>query len=167
MAHQSMQEYLLTLTGYHAWAFGVLFEKLDATSDLEYRDDAGLFFRSLHGTLNHLLVAEQVWFARLAKTTIPSLTLDQTIESDRTTLQRAISDHSANWANSVRQADNEDLHDAVTYTNLSGNTFSDPPTQLIAHVVNHASHHRGQMSAVLSRLGHPTPEMDMIFFLRQ
>jgi len=53
-----MREYFLTLARYNVWATRRLFEHIDALSDTAYRRDAGLFFKSVHGTCNHLLLAE-------------------------------------------------------------------------------------------------------------
>ena len=61
-----MKPELLTLADYHAWAFAVLYDALLPLSDEQYRADCGLFFRSIHRTLNHLLVADHVWFGRFA-----------------------------------------------------------------------------------------------------
>jgi len=54
-----MKTYFATLARYNAWATRKLFEHIGALPEADYRRDAGLFFKSVHGTLNHLLVAEQ------------------------------------------------------------------------------------------------------------
>ena len=53
----------------------------------DYRRDVGLFFKSIHGTLNHLLVGEHLlWFRRFAEGVSPRLALDDEAETDRTRL---------------------------------------------------------------------------------
>jgi len=60
--------YFLTLARYNVWATRRLLDALAAVDDAAYRRDIGLFFRSIHGTLNHLLVAEhRLWFRRFAE----------------------------------------------------------------------------------------------------
>jgi uncharacterized damage-inducible protein DinB len=63
-----MKTYFATLARYNVWATRKLFEHVDALSDDEYRRDVGLFFKSVHGTLNHLLVGEHLlWYPRFAE----------------------------------------------------------------------------------------------------
>jgi uncharacterized damage-inducible protein DinB len=52
------------LAAYNAWANRRLYDAVGALSDAQYREDTGLFFGSLHGTLNHLLVADRIWMRR-------------------------------------------------------------------------------------------------------
>jgi uncharacterized damage-inducible protein DinB len=67
-AGAAMRAYLLSLAGYHAWATAALWEQIEGLGDADYRRDAGLFFKSVHGTCNHLLVAEsRVWRPRFAE----------------------------------------------------------------------------------------------------
>ena len=62
------RSYFLSLARYHVWATGRLCEKVDLMPEDDYRRDAGLFFKSVHGTLNHLVVAEhRVWYPRFAE----------------------------------------------------------------------------------------------------
>ena len=53
-----MKDHFAMLARYNGWATRKLYEHVDALSDADYRRDAGLFFKSVHGTLNHLLVGE-------------------------------------------------------------------------------------------------------------
>ena len=54
------------LARYNVWATARLLDAVAPVGEDQYRRDVGLFFKSIHGTLNHLLVAEQLWFARFA-----------------------------------------------------------------------------------------------------
>ena len=60
-----LRTYFTHLARYHAWATQRLFESIDALPESDYRRPCGLSFTSVHGTLNHLLVAEEAaWFPR-------------------------------------------------------------------------------------------------------
>ncbi len=79
------------LARYNAWATHKLYEHVDALSGDEYRRDAGLFFGSVHGTLNHLLVGEhELWFRRFAEGFSPTLKLDAEVEPDRARLRERL-----------------------------------------------------------------------------
>ena len=76
---------LQTQARYNVWATRRLYEHVDALPEADYRRDVGLFFKSVHGTLNHLLVAEHgVWWPRFAqglspKGTMPSMTANNSL----------------------------------------------------------------------------------------
>src|ERR1041385_119093 len=59
-----MQQHWIMLGRYNAWANGRLYDAAAALSDGDYRKDCGAFFKSMHGTLNHLLVTDWVWMHR-------------------------------------------------------------------------------------------------------
>ena len=64
----SLPNYFASLGRYHVWATNkLLASNLKNLSDADWRRDCGLFFRSVHGTLNHLLVADELWYARFAE----------------------------------------------------------------------------------------------------
>ena len=85
---RAMRDYFLTLARYNVWATRRLFEHIDALGDTDYRRDAGLFFKSVHGTCNHLLLAEhRVWFPRFAEGVSNSVALNAEVETDRVALR--------------------------------------------------------------------------------
>ena len=59
------------------------------------------------------------------------------------------------------------LHDVLSYRTLKGDPFSNPLWQLLRHVVNHSTYHRGQVTTMLRQLGAATVSMDMIVFYRE
>ena len=63
-----MKPYFDLLAAYNAWANERIYEAASRLSDDEYRADRGVFFKSLHGTLNHLLVADRIWLRRFTGT---------------------------------------------------------------------------------------------------
>ena len=81
-------QHFVLLARYNLWATRRLFEHVDALPVADYRRDAGLFFKSIHGTLNHLLVAEHaLWRRRFTEGVSPRLALDAELESDRARLR--------------------------------------------------------------------------------
>ncbi|MCB1749816.1 MAG: DinB family protein [Gammaproteobacteria bacterium] len=154
------------MAGYHAWAFERLYAALVPLDDAAYRDDCGLFFRSIHGTLNHLLLADRVWFARFQGERYEVAGLDSELEGDRVLLEHALADQAPRWAAWIAAADDATLAATLDYTNLAGTVFSNPLAAVLLHVFNHATHHRGQISAALTTRGLAAPELDLIAYLR-
>ena len=59
-----MKAYFVMFSRYNAWANERLYEAAAALPDVDFRADRGAFFKSMHGTLNHLLVTDRIWMQR-------------------------------------------------------------------------------------------------------
>ncbi|MEQ8663368.1 MAG: DinB family protein [Gammaproteobacteria bacterium] len=161
-----MKTHLTMLAAYHVWAYQALYEALLPLADDAYRADDGLFFRSAHGTLNHLLLVEQVWFGRCLGKPFEVGGLDTELEPDRARLEQALYRAARRWHDWLDACDESALAAPLAYTNLAGTAFSNAPVEVLTHVFNHATHHRGQVSSILTRHGLAAPVMDLIYFLR-
>ena len=161
-----MKNHLRTLADYHVWAFEMLYGALVSMRGEQYEADAGLFFRSVHGTLNHLLLADRVWFGRFTGEPYKVSRLDAELESDRAELEQAIYRQASVWATWIEQQGEDQLAGELVYHNLKGTEFRNPVTPTLLHVFNHGTHHRGQISAAVSGFGYEVPEMDLIWYLR-
>ena len=155
------------LARYHVWATHRLLDAVSRVSAEDYQRDVGLFFKSIHGTLNHLLVAEHMlWYPRFAKGTSPVLALDAEIEPHRERLAQALNGGSVNWSHLIANLPAERFDSQLDYQTSQGEPMSLPFAATLAHVFNHATHHRGQITAALTALDQPCPELDMVFFLQ-
>lgn len=156
---------LRLMAAYHPWAYRRLFEQVDRMAENDYRHDFGLFFRSVHGTLNHLLVVEHLWRERLDGVRSGISRLDHELQHDRAALRESLLGFADRWSDWLDGSNDGELARNLSYQNLQGIGLELPRAPLILHVFNHATHHRGQISAVLTRLGFPAPEMDLPYFL--
>jgi uncharacterized damage-inducible protein DinB len=156
------------LARYNVWATQRLLTACEALSDEQYRRDVGLFFKSVHGTLNHLLVGEHLlWYPRFAKGSSPKLTLDMEAEPVRERLAQALKGGAANWQPLIESWPAERFHGELSYTTMRGQAVSLPFAGTLAHVFNHGTHHRGQITAALTMLGAPCPELDLVYMLQE
>jgi uncharacterized damage-inducible protein DinB/predicted N-acetyltransferase YhbS len=157
---------LLTMARYNAWATARLYRSLEALSDADYRRDAGLFFKSIHGTLNHLRVAEHLlWQRRFAEGVSPMLKLDFEAEPDRVALKQRLLEGVAAWPALIAGWDDARLVATLDYTTSQGVPASLPFAATLAHVFNHGTHHRGQVTAAITALGHECPTIDLVWML--
>ncbi len=155
------------LARYNGWATRKLYEHVDALSDADYRRDAGLFFKSVHGTLNHLLVGEhQLWFRRFAEGVSPRLKLDEEVEPDRARLHERLLEGASRWQPLIESWDSARFDGALAYTSTKGVAISLPFAAALAHVFNHGTHHRGQITAAITAMGHACPEIDLVWMLQ-
>ena len=155
------------LARYNVWATARLLGAVAAVPDAAYRHDVGLFFRSIHGTLNHLLVGEHLlWFVRFAEGRSPTVALDAEVEPDRAQLDARLREGAARWAPLIASFSPDWWDGTLDYTTMRGTAASLPLAATLAHVFNHGTHHRGQITAALTALGHPSPELDLVYFLQ-
>ena len=157
-----------TLARYNQWATQRLLDSVTVLSDDDYRKDVGLFFKSIHGTLNHLLVGEHMlWYPRFAKGVSPQLQLDMEAEPVRERLGQALKSGAGNWLPLIESWPLERFDGKLGYTTTRGDPANLPFAATLAHVFNHSTHHRGQITAALTAMGHPCPLLDLIYMLQQ
>ncbi len=152
---------------YNAWANRRIYDAAAKLDDGQYRADRGAFFKSVHGTLNHLLVTDRVWMHRFTGEGVAPARLDiilcDTLEELRQTREaedRRITDY-------VEGLDDDRIAGTITYRRIStSETFEQKLGPALAHWFNHQTHHRGQVHALLTGLSGQAPELDLLFFQR-
>ena len=155
------------LARYNVWATARVLDAVRALPEEAYRRDVGLFFKSIHGTLNHLLVGEhQLWFVRFSEGSSPRVALDAEAEPDRAALDARLRAGAARWEPLVEGVASARWEGTLDYTTMRGTAASLPFAATLAHVFNHGTHHRGQITAALTALGQPCPELDFVYFLQ-
>ncbi len=163
----NLNAYFVTLARYNVWATERLLAAVADVSEDDYRRDAGLFFRSIHGTLAHLLVGEhQLWFRRFAEGVSPVVVLDADLVPERQVLVEQLLNGTHRWEPLVASLPPERFDGLLNYTTMRGQPASLPFAATLGHVFNHGTHHRGQITAALTALGQPCPELDLVYFLQ-
>ena len=163
----NFKSHLLMLAAYHGWANRLLLDEISHMTEADYKAPAGLFFDSVHGTCNHLLLTDRAWLGRFIGKPEKFLSLKQEIEPDRAGLASQLADRHLLWQELIDTASPETMSGSLRYTTMAGNDSVTPWLATITHVFNHATHHRGQISAALTRQQYPCPELDLIYFVRQ
>ncbi|HSC64707.1 MAG TPA: DinB family protein [Caldimonas sp.] len=166
-APTGLRAYFASLARYHVWATTRLYEHVERLDDADYRKDVGLFFKSVHGTMNHLLVAEhEVWFPRFAAGVSNRVALDVELESDRTALRDRLLAAVPRWQALIAALDDGRFAGTLDYTTTKGVAQSLPFAPTLGHVFNHATHHRGQVTAAITAMGYPCPVLDWVAMLQ-
>lgn len=161
-----MHDYFTTLARYHVWATDKLLAQVAAISDTHYWQDNGLFFRSVHGTLNHMLVGELHWYSRFADGVSLKTALNAEIESGRAATAEALGLAVQRWRSWLATVPPQRYDSRIHYSRASGEPVIAPFSATLGHVFNHGTHHRGQISAALTGMGYGCPEMDIIYMLQ-
>jgi uncharacterized damage-inducible protein DinB len=155
---------LTRLAAYNRWVNDKLYATCAAVADVERRRDRGVFFRSVHGTLNHLLLADRLWLGRLRGEPCAATDLGAELYADFDELraQRRISD--AAIAAYVRDLPEAALARTLTYVSVAtGARRSCSYADALLQLFNHQTHHRGQLTALLSQLGCDYGDIDLIW----
>ena len=162
-----MAQHFTTFAGYNRWANRRLYGAAAALPDADYRADKGAFFGSLHGTLNHLLVADRIWLRRITGQGEAPNRLDAILYDDLSALTAAREAEDERLIDVVAGTDEAALRRELSYKTTSGAPFAQPLAQVLAHLFNHQTHHRGQAHGILSTLGKDPPPLDLLYFLRE
>lgn len=154
----------MTLARYNQWMNDKLYAACDGVSDPVRKEDRGLFFRSIHGTLNHILLADKIWLGRFTGEPFEVSGLDQELFAEFEDLRAARADTDrfiVHWAGGLTEAE---LGGELHYRSISNpGDKSCPMSTAVMHLFNHQTHHRGQVTAALSRLGVDYGVTDLIY----
>jgi uncharacterized damage-inducible protein DinB len=162
-----MKAHYTSFAAYNAWANGRLYDAAAALSDAEYRADRGAFFKSLHGTLNHLLVTDRVWMQRFTGEGDAPSRLDAILHETLPALRAAREAEDQRIVAYVEGLDEARLAGVIRYRRVSTpEEFVQPLMPALNHWFNHQTHHRGQAHAILTSLGKQAPELDLLYFQR-
>jgi uncharacterized damage-inducible protein DinB len=163
------------LARYNRWFNSRLFDACEQLPDAERRRDHGAFFGSIHGSLNHLLWADRLWLGRFIAQGVefPALR-SELLELPAGAVHRTVLHEE--WA-ALRRA-RDALDEAIDawvrdmpadfptctmrYSNTQGVPRAHPAWQALTHFFNHQTHHRGQITTLLSQAGVDVGVTDII-----
>jgi uncharacterized damage-inducible protein DinB len=154
------------LLEYHYWARDRLLDAIEGLSPEQFTRDLGSSFKSVRDTVAHIYAAEWAWHQRWLGHS-PTALLAPDRLPDVHAIRREWSDLESGMRAFIGALDNDGVARVIDYTLLSGAPGSSPVWQMLQHVVNHASYHRGQVATMLRQLGAPPAKpMDLIAFYR-
>ncbi len=163
-----MKAHFVMFARYNQWANVRLYQMASAVSNEAYQRNIGMYFKSLHGTLNHILVADRVWMKRLTSTGDHPETLDAILYDDFQSLHAARQSEDRRIIDFVEKMTEAALEGDLDYRTLNGSPQKQPVREVLAHVFNHQTHHRGQAHAALTVLGVAEPDqLDLAIMLRE
>ena len=160
-------EWLRMMAGYNRWMNEKLYAICATLSDEERKRDREAFFRSIHGTLNHLLLTDRGWLGRFRGDPWTFRSLDQELYADFAELRRERSVTDASIEEYVGALTTDRLSKDFTYTTYGGKTFTHALGPALVHVFNHQTHHRGQLTTLLSQRGIDPGVTDVIAYYRE
>jgi uncharacterized damage-inducible protein DinB len=158
-------EYLDLLLDFHYWARDRMLESVGALSVEQYERDMGNSFPSVRDTAVHLFHAEWIWHARWIGES-PSAN-DRPPVADRDALRRLWSEQETRIRSFIAGLGSEGIHRVYEYKTLAGVEMRSKFWEMLVHVVNHGTYHRGQVVTMIRQLGATPPtSTDMIAYFR-
>ena len=146
--------YYQLMADYNQWMNRKLYDVCDTIPDAQRRHDLGAFFKSVHGTLDHILLADNIWMDRFTGRPRRYQLGDAVcagydeLRSARAAMDAQILD----WVQGLTEAWlNEDLEWS---SGVDGIPRRAPYRHLVTHMFNHQTHHRGQVTTLIKQLGY-------------
>lgn len=151
---------------YHYWMNAQILDACEALTSEQWNRPLGHSWGSVHGLVVHMLAAETIWLRRWQGHSPATLLQPEEFP--------ALADARRAWAGLESElraflaaCDQARLDAPVHYTTTRGQPYSEPLGELMLHVANHGTHHRGELVAMLAILGVPHPEDDLLRYLRE
>lgn len=164
MAMASFLAHARAMADYNAWMNARLYDCCAPIPDEERKRDVGAFFKSIHGTLNHLLVADRIWMGRFTGKPFAPPSLATELYADFGELRRERESTDAAISAYVAALTDADLDATLRYTSIvNPQPRASTLWVAVAHFFNHQTHHRGQLTTLLMQRGIDPGVTDLIW----
>jgi uncharacterized damage-inducible protein DinB len=162
-----LKQHFSMLAAYNAWANQRVYDAAAELGDDEWLRDTGAFFRSMMGTLNHILVGDRIWMKRFTGDGDAPASLDAILFTDYSKLRLARDAEDKRILKWMAGLGEKALSGRFTYMTVTDmRTVSQRLAPALGHFFNHQTHHRGQAHMILTVLGRPSLQLDLIYFQR-
>jgi uncharacterized damage-inducible protein DinB len=169
-------EYLQCMANYNQWMNQKLYAAAATLSIEEFIQDKGAFFKSILGTLNHLVVADTIWLKRFASCGDASAlaailswpqpaALNDLALIDFAALRQRREELDTLIKNWTSRLTDNDLSAVLSYTNMQGEAMRKPLRHVLVHFFNHQTHHRGQATTLLTQSGVDVGATDLLLLM--
>ncbi len=167
------------MAAYNRWMNQKIYRSAARLSEAELHADRKAFFRSVFGTLNHILVADTIWLKRFARHPSNFHALQAVLDIDApSSLSQVLHDNFAQLEiarcvmdeiiiRMCSEAAVDDYIQPLRYVTTTGQGFVDDFAILVQHFFNHQTHHRGQITTLLSQSAIDVGATDLVAMLRE
>jgi uncharacterized damage-inducible protein DinB len=151
-----MKDYFIRLFNYDKYANELIYQSIV---------EAGAAPQAVR-LMAHLLAAQQIWLKRCQRLASHNGSLWPDWQADR--FPALIRSNHEQWIEFISQLSDEAFSTSVSYRNSKGDEFENKLIDILAHLINHGTHHRAQAGQQLKFAGvEKLPVTDYIFYLRE
>lgn len=167
-------EHVRLMAEYNQWMNQKIYRECEKLSSEQLGEDRGAFFGSVLGTLNHLVVGDTVWLKRFSSSDVSHKSLESIndfphpealdsilfttlpeLKARREQLDRVV-------VAFARELSESELQKIITYKSFKGISSTKALFSLLMHMFNHQTHHRGQLTVLLSQFGLDVGVTDLV-----
>jgi len=161
----NIKSYMHEIVDYSYWANGRYLAVAEGLTEEQLHRSQGHSWGSVHSALVHIMSSESRWLSRWQGVS-PRSHLDPADYPRVTTIREAWRDLEGQLRAFLERQEESDLLKPIQYANFKGEQFRVPLWQMWMHVVNHGTHHRGELAAMFALMNVPHPEEEAIqYFL--
>ena len=161
-----MKQLLASFTHYEYWANERLLGVIQSLTEEQQQQEIISSFSSVHKTCLHIWDASSIWWQRLQKAeeiAVPSLSFHPSMDD----IARELLQQNMQWIEWIRSAKEADLMYVLPYKTMKGDSFAQAIHEILLHINNHGTYHRGQLVTMLRQLGvEKLPQTDYILYSR-
>ena len=163
-AVQMSKEEIQFLFAYNRWANARILEAVAPLTEEEFKRNLSSSHGSMHGTLTHILAAEWIWLMRCNGVS-PKDLFDPEEFDNLASLKTKWVEVEQEQKRFMDELDQESLSRSIAYTNTNGEQWAYTLKQILHHVVNHSTYHRGQITTMLRQLGTAAVMTDLLVYI--
>jgi uncharacterized damage-inducible protein DinB len=162
-----MKEILTQLSAYNIWANQLMLDSINSLPEEKQKQELPSSFKSVYATVLHMLDAENIWWQRMKlqeRITRPS----ENFTGDMREAGNHLLNQNRQWNEWIVNANEHQLLHVFHYQNTKKEQFKQPIYQMLVHMLNHGTYHRGQLVNMLRQLGvEKIPGTDFIEWSRR
>jgi uncharacterized damage-inducible protein DinB len=161
-----MKEILTSYAAYEIWANKRLLDTIMNIGSVQQEQEIISSFPSIYKTCLHIWDASAIWWQRLHRKEqieVPSLSFHPTMSE----VAQELIEQNEQWLQWIQNAGEADFEVQLPYRTMKGDAFIQPVKQILLHLSNHGTYHRGQLVTMLRQVGiENVPQTDYILFMR-
>lgn len=152
-----MKQHFISLFNYDKYANELIINAINT---------AGLPEKAVR-LMGHLLAAQQIWLNRCMGLPPAKVELWPALGGGSDKFVQQVADNHEGWVSYLNELNEVDFEDIISYKSLKGDGYKNQLSDILAHVINHGTHHRAQIGQLLKQAGFESlPNTDYIFYLR-
>lgn len=158
-------ELFKTMAHYNRWMNDRVYQICDGIPDEVRKEDRGAFFKSMHGTLNHLLLTDRTWLSRFGVKPFRARSLDEELYADFSVLcreRRHTDEDIERWAAALTQEKLAERSSFEFGTGENKKVVTYPFWHVVLQLFNHQTHHRGQLTTLMMQAGYDPGVTDIL-----